>query len=127
MTDILLFPQKLIKIPNKYPRQQLFLVGKIYSGPVYDKKVTHYYLRRNTRRNDTSNKVKTWSLKIFKTEKDTNDVKLIEIDSCIENEVIEMLEKWNLFNQLTYKKLHRMGWRGKIKRDAIIVNIKQPN
>ena len=45
----------------------------------------------------------------------------------IENEVIEMLEKWNLFDQLTYKKLHRMGWRGKIKKDAIIVNIRQSN
>ena len=59
--------------------------------------------------------------------KEMFDVKLIEIDSCIENEVIEMLEKWNLFNQLTYKKLHRMGWRGKIKKDAIIINIKHPN
>lgn len=127
MTNILLFPQKLVKIPNRYPRQQLFLVGKIFSGSVYEKKVTFYYLRRNTRRNDTSNKIKTWSLKIFKTQKDTGDVKLIEIDFCIENEVIEMLEKWNLFDQLTYKKLHRMGWRGKIKKDAIIIKIKQTN
>ena len=127
MTNILVFPKQFNTVPKGYPRQQLFLVGKFFIGPIYDRKVTYYYLRRNLRRGESTNKIKTWSLKIFREHTYTSDFKLIEIDICKENEVINMLEKWNLFNQVTYKKLHRMGWKGKIKKDAIIINIRKPN
>ena len=127
MTNILLFPKQFTKVPKGYPRQQLFLAGKISDGPIYDKKVVYYYLRRNLRRGEDTNKVKTWSLKIFHKQNVAGDLKLIEIDNCNENEVIEMLVKWNLFSQVTYKKLHRMGWKGEIKNNAIIINFKQPH
>ncbi len=127
MKNIIPFPKQITTIPNGYPRQQLFLAGKISHGPIYDNKFTYYYLRRNIRRGENTNKEKTWSLKTFQEQKETCDLKLIEIDVCNENEVIEMLEKWNLFSQVTYKKLHRMGWKGKIKKNAIIVNLKQLN
>ena len=38
--------------------------------------------------------------------------------------LIEMLEKWGLIDQITYKKLFWMGWRGKVKKSAKIINFK---
>ena len=63
-------------------------------------------------------------LKIFKKQKGSNDSKFVDVDSCTENGVVEMLEKWNLFNQVTYKKLHRIGWKGTIKKEADIFAFK---
>ena len=120
MTKILPFPKPLIKVPKGYPRQQLFLIGKIYNGPAFDRKVTYYYIRRN----EIINNIQTWSLKIFKKQKGSNDFKFVDVDSCTENGVVEMLEKWNLFNQVTYKKLHRIGWKGTIKKQADIFAFK---
>ena len=120
MTKILTFPKPLIKVPKGYPRQQLFLIGKIYKGPAFNRKVTYYYIRRN----EIINNIQTWSLKIFKKQKGSNDFKFVDVDSCTENGVVEMLEKWNLFNQVTYKKLHRIGWKGAIKKEADIFAFK---
>ena len=124
MSKILSFHKPFINIPKGYPRQQLFLVGKIYVGPDHNRTVTYYYLRRNLRRGEITNKVTTWSLKIFGNKEGTDQETFIEIDTCTENEVIEMLEKWNLFHQVTYKKLYGMGWKGQIKKDARVVYLK---
>ena len=45
------------------------------------------------------------------------------ISSCDDDQLLEMLEKFNLLDQITYKKL--FGWVcGKIKNSAKILNFK---
>jgi len=46
------------------------------------------------------------------------------ITSCDDDQLLEMLEKWNLIGQISYKKLFWMGWRGKILKSAKVINFK---
>ena len=119
MANILSFPRPYIKIPKGFPRQQLFFIGNIFSGPLYNRSITHCYLKRNKVYND----VRTWSLKIFGKQTDNDQETFFDIDICYEHELLEMLEKWKLFDQVTYKKLRRMGWKGEVKTKGQIIDL----
>ena len=46
------------------------------------------------------------------------------IESCNDDQLLEMLEKWFLLDQISYKKLFWLGWRGKISKSAKILEFK---
>ena len=110
----------MIKLdPKRFHRQRLFYIGRVLEGPSYSCNYQEYYLRRNKviRGN------KRWSLKIFGLKKKTDlEPRMHAISSCDDDQLLDMLEKWNLLDQISYKKLFWLGWRGKIKKSAKIIN-----
>ena len=121
MSAVIKFP-KIIKLdPNCFHRQRLFYIGRVLEGSSYSCRYQEYYLRRNKviRGN------KRWSLKIFGLKKKTDlEPRMHAISSCDDDQLLEMLEKWNLIDQISYKKLFWIGWRGKINKSPKIINFK---
>ena len=121
MSEVIKFPEIIRLDPNRFHRQRLFYVGRVFEGPSYSCNYEDYYLRRNEKVRGN----KGWSLKIFGLKKKTDlDPRMHAICSCDDDELIEMLENWGLIDQITYKKLFWMGWRGKVKKSAKIINFK---
>ena len=121
MCLIIKFPEITNLGSLRFPRQRLFYIAKLLKGTSYNSYFEHYYLRRN----DKVRGNKEWSLKIFGLRQKTDrEAKFYSISSCDEDGVIAMLEKWNLINQVSYKTLYRMGWRGKVNKSAKIIDFK---
>ena len=121
---IIKFPEILNPAPNNFPRQRLFYVGKVLTGAQYLQNYESYYLRRNEKVRGN----KEWSLKIFGFRKKTDkDPKFYAVSSCDAEELPDMLDKWNLGNKISYKRLYRMGWRGKITKTAKIYHFINSN
>ena len=120
MSAVIKFP-KIIKLdPKRFHRQRLFYIGRVLEGPSYSCNYQEYYLTRN-KLIRVNNRL---SLKIIGLKKKTDlDPRMHAICSCDDDELIEMLEKWGLIDQITYKKLFWMGWRGKVKKSAKIINL----
>ena len=121
MSAVIKFP-KIIKLdPKRFHRQRLFYIGRVLEGPSYSCNYQEYYLRRNKviRGN------KRWSLKFFGLKKKTNlEPRMHTISSCDDDQLLDMLERWNLLDQISYKKLFWIGWRGKINKSVKIINFK---
>ena len=121
MSAVIKFPEIVKLDPTRFHRQRLFYIGKVLQGPSYFCNYQEYYLRRNKviRGN------KRWSLKILGLKKKTDlEPRMFAISSCDDDQLLEMLEKWNLLDQISYKKLFWIGWRGKIKKSAKILELK---
>ena len=121
MSAIIKFP-KIIKLdPKRFHRQRLFYIGKVLKGPPYSSNYQEYYLRRNEEVRGN----KKWSLKILGLKKKTDvEPRMHAIESCNDDQLLEMLEKWFLLDQISYKKLFWLGWRGKISKSAKILEFK---
>ena len=117
---VIKFPEIIKLDPNRFHRQRLFYIGKVLEDPPYLSKYQEYYLRRNEKVRGN----KDWSLKIFGLKKKDTRHRMHTISSCDDDQLIDMLEKWNLIDQISYKKLFWMGWRGKINRSAKILKLK---
>ena len=124
MSAVIKFP-KIIKLdPKRFHRQRLFWIGKVLEGTSYSCIYQEYYLRRN----EVIRGNKRWSLKIFGFRKKTDkDPKFYAVSSCDAEELPDMLDKWNLGNKISYKRLYRMGWRGKITKTAKIYHFINSN
>ena len=120
MCIVIKFPEISNLGSIRFPRQRLFYIAKLSKGPIYNSYFEYYYLRRN----DKVRGIKGWSLKIFGLKKNNLEPCMHTISSCNDNELIEMLEKWNLINQVSYKNLYRMGWRGNVNKSAKIIHFK---
>ncbi len=121
MSAVIKFP-KIIKLdPKRFHRQRLFYIGRVLEGPSYSSNYQEYYLRRNEEVRGN----KKWSLKIFGLKKKTDlEPRMHTIESCNDDQLLGMLEKWNLLDQNSYKKLFWLGWRGKISKSAKILKFK---
>ena len=121
MSAVIKFP-KIIKLdPKRFHRQRLFYIGRVLEGPSYLSNYQEYYLRRNEEVRGN----KKWSLKIFGLKKKTDlEPRMHTIESCNDDQLLGMLEKWNLLDQNSYKKLFWLGWRGKISKSAKILKFK---
>ena len=121
MSAVINFP-KIIKLdPKRFHRQRLFYIGRVLEGPSYLSNYQEYYLRRNEEVRGN----KRWSLKIFGFKKKTDlEERMLTIESCNDDQLLGMLEKWNLLDQNSYKKLFWLGWRGKISKSAKILKFK---
>ena len=121
MSAIVKFPEIIRLDPNRFHRQRLFYIGKVLEGSSYSSNYQEYYLRRN----EVIRGNKRWSLKIFglKKKKDL-EPRMHAISSCNDDHLLDMLDRWNLLDQISYKKLFWIGWRGKIKKSAKIINFK---
>ena len=114
MTNIVNFPKKE-KRSKPLPRQRVFYIGYWYVGPVFCQEVQRLYLKRKGLKNGT----RYWSVITYgKYDESDNRTYSIEIEQCKENDVPDMLESFDLSNEVTFAELADMGWRGKVSYSA---------
>ena len=119
MTKIIKFPSKQ-KRSKPMPKQRVFYIGFRYVGPMFCQDVQSIYLKRNGLINNT----RTWSL-IRYGKYDENDYKdySIELDKCQENDLPDMLDEFDIGNQVNFDELRDMGWKGVIDYEAKVENL----
>ena len=120
----------IIKFPTKekrekpLPKQRVFYIGFRYVGPYLCQDVQNIYLKRN----GLKNRVRTWSL-ITYGKYGANDYKdySIELDSCVENDLPNLLDEFEVGEEVTFDELREMGWRGYTDFSATIIEISKKN
>ena len=119
MTKIIKFPSKQ-KRSKPMPKQRVFYIGFRYVGPMFCQDVQSLYLKRNGLINNT----RTWSL-IRYGKYDENDYKdySIELDKCQENDLPDMLDEFDIGNQVNFDELRDMGWKGVVDYEAKVENL----
>ena len=120
---ILKFPRNIC-VPLEYkkplPRQRVFYLGVVYTGPAMCQEVTRLYLKRHGKKNGT----RKWSLITYGKydEFDKRNYSL-ELDICDEDDVPDMLCQYYIGNHITFNDLKKFGWNGKINHNAELVNL----
>ena len=119
MTNIVNFPVKF-KRTNLTPQKRVFYLGYCYFGPTLCQEVQNIFLKRHGYKNGG----RRWSIIIYAgyTESDSRRYS-IELDSCLENDVPDMIEKFNLDQDVTFEELRMMGWDGHVGHSAKIKHI----
>ena len=119
MNNILKFPKKE-KRSKSLPRQRVFYLGFRYVGPFLCQEVQDLYLKRNGLKKGS----RTWSL-ITYGKYDENDYKnySLELDTCEENDLPDLLDEFDVGNQVTFDELNEMGWRGQIDYSANVISL----
>ena len=119
MTNIVSFPQKE-KRSKPLPRQKVFYIGYWYIGPTLCQKVQNLYLKRK----GVKKGFRYWSV-ITYGKYDESDTRTysIELEQCEENDVPDMLEAFDLGNEVTFSELADMGWRGQVMYSAPVKSI----
>ena len=119
MTNIIHFPlKKKRSIPM--PKQRVFYIGYRYVGPMFCQDVQNIYLKRN----GLIKGARTWSL-ITYGKYDENDCKeySIELDRCEEYGLPDLLDEYDVGDQVTFDELRDMGWKGVIDYEGKIEHI----
>ena len=119
MTEIIKFPSKQ-KRSKPMPKQRVFYIGYRYVGPMFCQDVQSIYLKRN----GLIKGARTWSL-IRYGKYDENDFKeySIELDRCEEYGLPDLLDEYDVGDQVTFDELRDMGWRGEIDYEAKLISI----
>ena len=119
MNNVLIFPKKE-KRKKPLPRQRVFYIGFRYAGPMLCQEVQDIYLKRNGLKKG----LRTWSL-ITYGKYDENDQKnySLELDSCEEDDLPDLLDEFDVGNQVTFEELIDMGWRGQIDYSANVISL----
>ena len=115
------FPRNVC-VPLKYeealPKQRVFYLGIVYTGPALCQEVTTLYLKRHGKKN----KVRKWSLITYgKYDEFDKRNYSIELDFCEEDDVPEMLSKYFIGEHITIDDLRTFGWNGNIFNNAKII------
>ena len=123
MTNVVNFPHKA-KREKPLPRQRVFYIGFRYVGPFLCQDVQSLYLKRKR----VIEGVRCWSI-IRYGHYDENDSReySIELEECRENDLSDMLDEYDIRDQVTFDELREMGWRGQVDYSATIINISEKN
>ena len=119
MTNIVKFPIK-VKRDKPLPRQRVFYIGFRYVGPFLCQDVQSLYLKRKR----VIEGVRQCSI-IRYGHYDENDSReySIELEECRENDLPDMLDEYDIGDQVTFDELREMGWSGQVDYSAPIINI----
>jgi len=122
MTNIVKFPRKR-KRQNLTPRKRVFCLSYCYFGPALCQEVQNIYLKRHGYHNGK----RRWSLITYaRYSEDESKLYSIELDSCLENDVPDMVDRFNLEEEVTFEELRMMGWNGEVTLSAKLKHIVSP-
>ena len=110
MTNIFQFPIKE-EIYPRLPRKRVFYLGFRYIGGMCCQDVQNIYLKRKGILHGN----RYWAIITY--DKYDNYCSL-ELEECHEDDVVEMINMFDLDSFPSIKSLRSMGWRGKIKNKA---------
>ena len=110
-----------VKYENPLPRQRVFYLGVIYTGPELCQEITTLYLKRHGKKNG----VRRWSLITYGKydEFDTRNYS-IELDFCDEDDVPDLLKQYFIGEHIKLDDLRKFGWNGKVNQNAEIIPFK---
>ena len=120
---VIKFPRNVC-VPLEYapplPRQRVFYLGIVHTGPALCQEVTRLYLKRHGKKNGT----RKWSLITYEKydEYDQREYS-IEIDNCQEDNVPDMLSQYFIGEHISIDDLRTFGWKGKINQNAKIIEL----
>ena len=119
MTNVVTFPIKA-KRPSPLPRQRVFYIGFRYVGPMFCQDVQQLYLKRKGLVHG-----ERWWAMITYAKYDESDRRnySIELEECHEDDVPDMLDMFEVGNELNFAELEAMGWRGKVSPSATVKSI----
>ena len=119
MSNIVKYPQK-IKRPQPKPRQRVFYVGIRYVGPMFCQEVQRLFLKRKGVKHGNR-----WWAMITYGKYDESDSReySIELEACLEDDVPDMLDMFDVGDDLSFADLEKMGWRGKVLQSATIIKL----
>jgi len=117
------FPRNIC-VPLEYkkplPRQRVFYLGVVCTGPAMCQEVTRLYLKRHGKKNGT----RKWSLITYEKYDEYNQREYsIELDNCQEDDVPKMLCQYFVGEHISIDDLKMFGWNGKINHNAELVNL----
>ena len=122
MTNIVKFPTKQ-KRQNLTPRKRVFYLSYCYFGPALCQEVQNIYLKRHGYKNGK----RRWSIIIYSSYSENDKRRYsIELDSCSENDVPDMIDRFNLEEEVTFEELRMMGWNGEVTLSAKLKHIVSP-
>ena len=113
-------------VPVRYevplPRQRVFYIGIVYTGPPLCQDVTELYLKRHGKIDGK----RKWSLITYgKYDEFDKRNYSIELDICDEDDVPDMLCQFYIGNHITFDDLRKFGWNGKVFNNAKIIDFKK--
>ena len=119
MPNIIHFPLKEKRL-KPMPKQRVFYIDYRYVGPMFCQDVQNIYLKRN----GLIKGARTWSL-ITYGKYDENDCKeySIELERCEEYGLPDLLDEYDVGDQVTFDELRDMGWKGVIDYEGKIEHI----
>ena len=110
MTNIVQFPKKE-EIYPPLPKDRVFYIGYRYIGGMCCQDIQHLYLKRKGILHGN----RYWAMITYDK---YNNYYSLELEECHEDDVIEMIDMFDLDSFPSIKTLRSMGWRGKIKNKA---------
>ena len=122
---VIKFPRNVC-VPLEYapplPRQRVFYLGIVYTGPAMCQEVTRLYLKRHGKKNGT----RKWSLITYEKydEYDQREYS-IELDNCQEDDVPKMLCQYFIGAHISFDDLKMFGWNGKTNQNAEIIKLRE--
>ena len=116
MKNVIPFPIKA-KRPSSLPRQRVFYIGFRYVGPMFGQDGHHLYLKRKGLVYG-----ERWWAMITYGKYDENDSRTysIELEECHENDVPDMLDRFEVGDEVNFAELEEMGWQGKVSHSATV-------
>ena len=122
---VIKYPRNIC-VPLKYekplPRQRVFYLGIVYTGPPLCQDVTELYLKRHGKIDGK----RKWSLITYgKYDEFDKRNYSIELDICDEDDVPDMLCQFYIGNHITFDDLRKFGWNGKVFNNAKIIDFKK--
>ena len=117
MTIVINFPKS-----NKHlaplPRQRVFYIGYRYVGPMFCQEVQQLYLKRKGQKADQ----RYWAIITYGNYSEWDAQKYsIELAECRDQYLSEMLENFEIRDEVTVAELNKMGWRGLGDKKAEII------
>jgi len=115
MTKVLQF-RKNTKRPKIYtPRRRVFYIGYRYVGPFLCQDIQHLYLKRHGWKSGK----REWSMITYaKWDEWCKRPSVMELDICEEIDLLDLLEEFDMGNEVSIEDLREMGWNGRIKGDG---------
>ena len=119
MTNVIPFPAKEKRSPP-LPRQRVFYIGFRYVGPMFCQDVQQLYLKRK----GLVCGERWWAMITYgKYDESDSRTYSIELEECHENDVPEMLDMFEVSDEVNFAELEEMGWRGKLTNSASVKSL----
>ena len=119
MTNVIPFPRKDKRL-SQLPSQRVFYIGYRYVGPFLFQEVQQLYLKRK----GLVYGERWWAMITYgKYDETDRRTYSIELEECHENDVPDMLGKFEVANEVNFVELAEMGWQGKVSYSAPVKSI----
>ena len=122
---VIRFPRTVcvpLKFEKPLPRQRVFYLGVIYTGPELCQDITRLYLKRHGK----TKGVRRWSLITYeKYDEYSSREYAIELDSCEEDDVPKILSQYFIGEHISIDDLRKFGWNGKTNQNAEIFKLRK--